>query len=570
MTTFRSDDPWKALARRHRNRTVSRQMLIDTRTIPDESQIEADICIIGAGAAGISMALEFADTSTKICLVESGGLKPDRVTQNLYVGNSVGWDYDLEQTRTRFFGGSTNCWGGWCRAFHEDDFKNRSWVPNSGWPLTKDDLNPYYRRAADLMGLSEVAYSLEEFQAANQDSELQLLAPNSARIGTEISQLLEERHLGRAQRDPIKLSQNIRVYLNANLTRLNAASNGRYIDSAAVQCLNGVRATVRAKFFVLACGGIENARLLLHANDVMACGLGNQHDLVGRFFMDHPRQEIGTLHLRNPDTVCGLYDLHTGFFHSSLIASFNICFAEQKKNKTANSYTYINMEYSDPNAKAIKAFREVVLTLHKSQYFNIKARDLLTVVTSPIMIARHLVGTLLRPKFLLKRQRLEMIIEPVPNPDSRVTLSDNTDALGMRRSNLDWRLSDLDKRTFLRSRRILAEELERTGTGRVEFDQEDDEFELPKDIRYSWHHMGTTRMHDDPKKGVVNPHCQVNGIENLFVSGSSVFPTVAADMPTLTISALAIRTADRLKELLTEPIRKSGRAVETSQDYGRN
>jgi choline dehydrogenase-like flavoprotein len=138
-------------------------------------------------------------------------------------------------------------------------------------------------------------------------------------------------------------------------------------------------------------------------------------------------------------------------------------------------------------------------------------------------------------------------IDPAPNPASRITLSDERDALGQRRAQLDWRLDSLDKHSVNRTLEIMGAALGRAGLGRLQI-VSDDDTTWPEDIRGGWHHMGTTRMSDDPKQGVVDKHCQVHGISNLFVAGSSVFPTAGSGTPTMTLVSLALRLADRIKE----------------------
>ena len=141
-------------------------------------------------------------------------------------------------------------------------------------------------------------------------------------------------------------------------------------------------------------------------------------------------------------------------------------------------------------------------------------------------------------------------LEQAPNPASRVRLIEQRDALGMPRVQLEWRLSGLDKRSIRRAHELLARELGRAGLGRLQLMLSEDEHRWPPELGGGRHHMGTTRMHRDPARGVVDPDCRVHGVGNLYVAGSSVFPTVGAANPTLTIVALALRLADHLVEQL--------------------
>ncbi|MGL4618309.1 MAG: GMC family oxidoreductase, partial [Chroococcidiopsis sp.] len=143
-----------------------------------------------------------------------------------------------------------------------------------------------------------------------------------------------------------------------------------------------------------------------------------------------------------------------------------------------------------------------------------------------------------------------LIGEQAPNPDSRITLSRDRDKLGMNRVQLDWRLSPIDKYTIKRSQQLIAEEFERSGLGKMQIELGDDDASW-RSLRGSYHHIGTTRMSNNPREGVVDEHCQVHGIHNLYIAGSSVFPTSGLSNPTLTIVALAIRLADRIQEQMS-------------------
>jgi choline dehydrogenase-like flavoprotein len=150
----------------------------------------------------------------------------------------------------------------------------------------------------------------------------------------------------------------------------------------------------------------------------------------------------------------------------------------------------------------------------------------------------------------LDHVRLSTRIDPVPNPDSRITLGSERDPLGLPRIEFHWQLSPLDKQSVRRTLEILGAELGSAGLGRLQITLDDDDTTWPKDTRGGWHHMGTTRMNDDPKRGVVDRNCQVHGISNLFIAGSSVFPTAGSGTPTMLLVSLALRLADHIKGLM--------------------
>ena len=265
-------------------------MIIDFRDAEDGALIEADLCIIGAGAAGITLAREFAGSRVRLCLVESGGFDYEPAVQDLYAGENVGHDYDdLDVSRLRYFGGSTNHWNGFCAPLTPIDFRRRDWVPHSGWPITKSDLEPFYRHAQPICQLGPYAYGEQvwaELEVRPHDFD-------PAEVGLCFWQHSPPTRFGETYRAELERADNIRVLLYANAVNIETDQSASMVRQVELRTLDGKTGRVRAEAYVVACGGIENARLLLLSNQVEPAGLGNRHDLVGRFFMEHPHTEPG-------------------------------------------------------------------------------------------------------------------------------------------------------------------------------------------------------------------------------------------------------------------------------------
>ncbi|MGH7926625.1 MAG: FAD-dependent oxidoreductase, partial [Candidatus Binatia bacterium] len=260
-------------------------MLLDLREMDSPGPFEADICIIGAGAAGIAIAREFLDSRIKVCLVESGGLTSEDETQQLATGENVGRPYyPLELARFREFGGSTGRWGGACAPLNDLDFEHRPWVPHSGWPIGKRDLEPFYARAQTLFEVGAYDYQPQNWEGNG----IRFLDFTPDTVVTQLWQMSPETNFGVAYRKPLQQSQDVTVLLHANVTEIITDERAASVKGVRVVTLVGKSATVNARVVILACGGIENARMLLLTNKVEATGLGNRHDLVGRFFMEHP------------------------------------------------------------------------------------------------------------------------------------------------------------------------------------------------------------------------------------------------------------------------------------------
>lgn len=495
--------------------------IIDARTLPDASQIQADLLIIGGGLAGIALAKELAGGPLKVVILESGGLEIDMENQALYAGSGVQTapgnpdrpfdDYPI-QSRVRALGGSGMVWGGKCAPLDPADFAERAWIPHSGWPVTRAQMQPYYDRACDLLEIPR--FPLE--RPASTQANLQPLALDPADgffpAPREFSKFTGGRDKAAfdAFRTRFANAPNITVYLYANVLKIRREAD--QIIGLDVACLNGKRHTAKAARYVLATGGIENVRLLLASGN-----LGNGNDLVGRFFQGHvtcsndgDAGNEGTAIAISRAAPMELYAPGKGLMSHCVIGSG---LKAQTRMRTGNfTATLFRADVPDPDSKTIaKANAREGEGEGEGQLLGYFA-----------------------------------MTEHFPNPDSRVTLDpEHKDALGMPRVRLTWTYGPEDHAGLERSVTGLADALGASGEGRMCW-------AIPRGkllaiSSASRHHMGTTRMHSDPGKGVVDADLRLHETKNLYVAGSSVFPTSGIANPTLTILALCMRLADHLK-----------------------
>jgi len=571
-------------------------MFVDARRIPENQTLETDICIIGAGAAGITLAHEFAGQAMRVSVLESGGLDVDADSRDLNIGQNIGRPYfPLDVARMRCLGGTTNHWGGLCRPFEDIDFETRPWVPHSGWPLRKAELQPYYERARVVCNVRSAEWSADYWVGRDRFPALPF-AGN--RLKTRMNQIVPtaERRFALNFRKELEQAANLTIYLYANLTDLETNENGRTVTEANVACLTGARFKVRAKQFILAADGIGNPRLLLLSNRRHPAGLGNQHDQVGRYFMEHPRLVTGNLVPTNPRTSVGLYSEHRNLRGDMIEGHVALSAEDLRKEQILDVQMDLDPVY-DPAYLAcvdalesenvtslrtlLRAFRSRAIPDDFQRHLTNVLNDLTTwtnhaVTAAPIPLPKpevisqvwqadpaervaflcELFGDIAPAAYMetFKSFPLDHIevttrIEQAPNPDSRVTLGPERDRLGLNRVRLNWQLTSLDKRSMIRGLEILGAEAGGAGIGRVQITLSEDDT-WPETLRGGWHLMGTTRMSDDPRNGVVDRNCQLHNISNLFVAGSSVFPTAGSAPPTLTLVSLAIRLADYLKDRL--------------------
>lgn len=540
-------------------------MFVDARQLDNNTIIDADVCIVGSGVAGITLALEFDKRNIRTCVLESGGFRPDPATRDLNRGESVGLPYRFDDgSRSRFFGGSSNCWGGWCRPMDEQDFAARDWVPYSGWPFQKRELSSYYDRSRDVLKIGPDRYDTEFWLAAIGRSELRRIPLASGQVIDAVSQFSSSLKFGRFYKPELRRSHNVCVFLYANAIEIESDASGCKVQAVKLATLTGQTARAVARVFVLAAGGIENPRLLLISNRVQPAGLGNQHDLVGRFFMDHVQLSFGHLRFSKSGRPYALYDCK--FNHRNrAISAHGTCVAAQlmlssetqAREKLLNSLVSFESvfwgEVSEAGEALVRLKRR--LLQRASPGGSSVGGDLLTLLAHPIHATGFVASRHLRLRSLVREDRFRVIVEPKPDPESRITLSQRRDRLGMNRVRVRWVLGSLVKRTLDRTCALISQELHRVRVAEASLDPPigDDEWPHSFSNEGAWHHVGTTRMHDSPKLGVVDRSCRVHGIENLYISGSSVFPTAGGNFPTITIVALALRLADLIVNEFRRP-----------------
>ncbi|GJM34351.1 MAG: hypothetical protein DHS20C18_33520 [Saprospiraceae bacterium] len=508
-------------------------MHIDARILPNDSLIEGDICIIGAGAAGISIALDWINTPYKVILLESGGFEYEDEIQDLNGGKSTGQPYyPLKSSRLRYFGGTTGHWAGMCSPFDHIDFTKRDWVPNSGWPISRKDLDPFYTKAQEVLKMDPCPYEFEYW-----NKELPNLNPfplDKNVVWNKMWQFSLAR-FGQLYKDTIVNAKNIHLHTYANVVNIHANEKVAAVNEVIVKNHAGKTHTVKAKYFILACGAIQNARLLLASNTQAPNGLGNHHDLVGRYFMEHLEIASAELWLLRPFPT-DLYSWEYGVTRAS--AELALTEKAQTEHKILNGTVSLEPLSSSRNkTPKTKSWqdddpRKAMENMMKDWEEAAQAAE------------KENKGSIARAFQLVTR------IEQAPNANSRVTLGSEKDALGVPRANLHWELTNLDKNSIRKIYQLLGQQMGIANIGRVKlrpFLQDENDRSWPEGVDGGWHHMGTTRMSNDPQKGVVDANCKVHGMANLFVAGSGCYTTSGAPNPTLTLVALSLRLSDYLR-----------------------
>ncbi len=529
-------------------------MIVDVRTLPNGTTIAADLCIVGGGVASIAMATQLTGTKLRVSVLEGGGLKFDPATQALAAGERSGVPYfPLNTTRYRLLGGSSFRWGARMSPLTPMDFTHRRWVPHSGWPLSPAALESYYDRVFDFVGLHRPFHFDREvwklFKLSPPAVDPRLLEYVAFQFGKNLAP-------GRVYRRQLRDAPNVTVYLHANVLNIRSNARGDHVIGLDVAALTGPRYTFTAGNYVLACGGIENARLLLLSNSVNPAGLSNEHDLVGRYFLEHPTVSAGTIDVEPWPRLQDVFSpgvIGGRFVEIGLALSPALQEARQCLNAVARPIPVVPRD----GTQALRELRShlkrgrlppELTRLEQRQWLGQRlgavARDPVGIVANLI---RHAAGR--SKRFRFDSVRLQVRIEQEPNPDSRVTLAGTTDAFGQRQAHVHWSLTERDKHTMRVAAEVFDAELRRLGLGKLEMAAwlGADRRGWPPDMAGGHHHMGTTRMADDPRTGVVDADCRAHSLDNLYIAGSSVFPTAGYANPTMTLLALAFRLAAHLR-----------------------
>jgi len=470
-----------------------------------------DVCIVGSGPAGITLARRLGAKNLRIGLFEAGGLELTAESQDVYRGVTSGTPdyYPLDACRLRYFGGTSNHWGGWTRPLDAYDFTAKPHHPLSGWPIGKQDLDPYADEAADILNLTPDRPPPDLFIAPEPG-----LTPRLFRFSRPVT------HFGEKYRAELEASKEIEVVLNANLVDLKLDESRRSVTEAVFRTYERPEPfSVKAKAFVLCLGGLENPRALLNADSQAPDGIGNENDLVGRYFLEHPHAPVGKVVVRDPLTRMLVYSPTPDFMRSNAILNFGVRIGDFEQ---WNAIDFTGALAPQPPCTV--DFDTLLAAAMKGE---------------PPPCPAH-VGDV----FVACEQEL--------NPDNRVRLIAEHDRFGLRRIELDWRVSEMDLRTLHTAATEVAARLAARDRGRMQIVDWLLNGGAPTADRL-WggnHHMGTTRMSDDPKTGVVDANGRVHSVENLYCGGSSVFATSGHANPTYTIVQLALRLGDHLSETL--------------------
>lgn len=532
-------------------------MIRDVDQLDDGAVVRGQVGVVGAGFAGVDLARHLGRHGVQVVLLESGRLDFDPRTQELARFDSVGKPIRQVdphgpvtpylppayrgETRVRRFGGTSTLWTGKWRRFDPLDFQERPWVPHSGWPIGMEDLRPFYDTVGRDYGPADIA-------AFAPGEVFRRLATLGAGAGLQVSGHIwqaETLRLAPRYGPELERAANVDVVLGANAVEVVLADGCQRVRAIAFCSLDGRRFELVADQFVLSTGGLEAPRLLLASNRQLRAGVGNQRDLVGRFFMDHPKHKRGKLRpgRKLADPVAAFAATQP---RPRPHVSFALCDGIQRQQSLLNHAVYLQPRYRYDVRYPTGRVEAVRDALRNGRVGRV-VPSVVALVRSPDAVR----AVVQRRRYRgqggpIDHYGLTMYLEQAPNPDSRVRLGAERDVLGVPKLVVDWRLTALDHSSFARTLAALREAFASAGLGQVDFGAEPLTLDDTVDAA---HHLGATRMASSPSEGVVDANLRVFGTSNLFIASSSVFPTGHSAGPTFTILALARRLGTHLLEL---------------------
>jgi len=461
-----------------------------------------DVCIIGAGPAGITLALRLAEAGWSVALLEGGGHEYSPRSQEFYKCTSTGLELYADETRLRFLGGTSNHWAGRCRPFTASDFAVAPPVDLPGWPIPYAEVERYLPAAMDIVDLPQGA----EFRTMNAglgggdfDADRFLLSPPT-RFAQKYAKALNE-------------TAGLDVFINCNCVDLEFDGASGQLKAALVSDYDRHHDRVKAKHFILATGAIENARQLLNSTSLVAAGVVKKEGLTGRCLMEHLNIDMGTFILRDGEDT------------------------EPRQYYTTDAFV---AEYHAGKGNVSTAVLSDVQTYGRTA----EVKHFLENLACEMGLASKIDFV---AKFSCPGDGvISTMIEQFPNAQSRISLLDEKDDLGVAKVNVNWALSDTDRHTIKCIGGELAKQFAGMGLGFVKLNDFVYDTELPLKMSPHAHHMGTTRMAASPEFGVVDSDCKVFGTDNLYVAGSSIFATGGASNPTMPLLQFALRLADHL------------------------
>jgi choline dehydrogenase-like flavoprotein len=554
-------------------------MFIDAQTLEDETTFSSDIAVVGAGPAGIVLALELAKAGYEVALLESGSLQFCAKTQNL--GEASHFDPQfhapMSECTRRQVGGTSTIWGGRCLPYDPVDFDRRSYIPNSDWPIGYEEIAGYFQRACDYFLCGKSEFQIENIPNIQQKSIVPGL-PDAEVLTSTLERWSLPTNFGKEYFNALKQSQKIKLLYNLTCTEIDTNEQGTQVELLNAKTLGGKTIRVKSQKYVLAGGALNTTRLLLASDRRHPGGIGNQSGLLGKFYMGHLSGDIAVIHFTTPpqDTVFGFdrdpekiylrrrFSFTREFLHQQQLPNIVAWLGAPKFGDPAHQNGVLSSAYLALNMPVLRnyltstAMRKAAIGkedrgIDRAHVMNV-LKDFKQAITfvPQFGYGRYIAKRKIPALFVYSAANeypLHYHSEQVPNPNSTVNLSDDRDELGMRRLNINLQFAQQDIDSVVKAHSYWDRYLRKHECGYLKYVTDDLEASVWTQAGDGFHQVGTTRMSEHPNTGVVGTNCNIHGVDNLFVASSSIFVTSGQANSTFTIVSFALRLADHLKKI---------------------
>lgn len=556
-------------------------MILDGQRLGDNAQLTGDVAVIGAGPAGIVVALSLADAGHRVLLIESGGTRFDPATQHLSdVNGTDPYHAPMHLATQRAIGGTSNLWGGRCVPFDPVDFEPRGLVEGSQWPIRYEEIAPFFQRACEWCVCGDAQFDAREIPALARRT----IVPgfHDGDVGaSSLERWSLPTRFGQEYGSRLKQSPNITLTTGLTCTEIVCSESEDEVDHLAARTLDGNRATIRAAQYVVACGGLESTRLLFASNRLHPEGLGNHSGHLGRWYMAHVTARIAEVRFSTPpaETIYGHERDQAGVY---VRRRFSFSPQAKKAHTLPNAVLWlVNPKLADAtHGSGILSLVYLLLISPLGHRFVAEAiRQDHIEAKAPVRLWPHLRNVLGHPfstlrfalafgygRFLRRGRKVPGFFVPtasnayplqyhgehLPSYDSYVKPSGQVDSMGMPRLETHLEFSDEDVAGALRAHQCLARNLREQGLGRLEYTDDDSDASIREQLVGGFHQAGTTRMSKHPDDGVVDEHLAVHGVDNLSIASSSAFVTSSQANSTFMVVAFAARLADHLHRKLSD------------------
>ena len=516
-------------------------MIIDGNLLPFGTVLRSRFCIVGSGIGGSAVAQKLIEAGHDLLLVEAGDIGPTTTGPATVTGEYVGRPFRMVATRCIELGGTSNLWHGLCAPLDDIDFQPRPWIDNSGWPLRRSDLDPFYDEAAEVLGIPGASHWDLSRTGASIHERLKDFDFDGSILENKLFQFVKPPLRWKSKLLEMAKSENFRCLVNAPALELIVDPEGAKIDHLIVGSGAGTF-QIFAETFIVCAGALETPRLLLNSKNRLPTGVGNAHDLVGKYLLDHPNGHFCKLRLKRSIKAPLYSDLQIrsqgSDFH--LLTGLQLRPERQRQHRLPNNHVYIR-----PSLSPARIDDDLLLSFMGARGArDLTLRQFKAILTHRDILYRILIMRLgLQPTYVYGD--LFFMAEQLPNRDSCVRLSGSErDRYGYAVAQIDWQLSDADFSAFENYANLVLHQ--GLNAGDYSLARVDELSAWRNSVASAAHHVGTARMAEKASRGVVNPDLQVFGMDNLFICDGSVFPTGGSVNPALTITALGIRLGAHL------------------------